>query len=265
MSVTYLDKILAAKRAELANNPNKRAAGMGDRELAELGTRLPTPRDLNGALRATPHPAIIAEFKRASPSAGDLREGADPRAIATHYAAAGASAMSVLTDRRFKGSFEDLRNVRQTVAIPLLCKDFILERWQIVEAKRTGADAVLLIVAALPPPQLRALIRFADELSMQVLCEAHDANEVDRAMAAGAQIIGVNARDLKTFEVNLDTVVELRKRVPGNFTFVGESGIAGPEDAIRLRDAGVDAILVGTYLMKSEHPGKTLQGLLEAF
>ncbi len=265
MSVTYLDKILAAKRAELQNNPQKRAAVMSDRDLAELGARLPTPRDLEGALRATPHPAIIAEFKRASPSAGDLREDADPRTIATQYAAAGAAAMSVLTDRRFKGSFEDLRTVRQTVALPLLCKDFILERWQIVEAKRTGADAVLLIVAALPPPQLRGLLKFAYELEMQVLCEAHDAKEVDRAMAAGARIIGVNARDLKTFEVNLDTVVELRRRVPNSFTFVGESGIAGPEDAVRLRDAGVDAILVGTYLMKSEHPGNALQGLYEAF
>lgn len=262
---TYLEKIIAAKRAELLGAKAGRSAALSDAELAELGSRLAPPRDFIGALRAaSPQPAIIAEFKRASPSAGPLRADADPRMIATLYAAGGATAMSVLCDRHFQGSLEDLRTVRQTVTLPLLCKDFILERWQIVEAKRTGADAVLLIVAALEPPLLRQLVAFAHDLGMQVLCEAHDAHEVDRAMAAGARLIGVNSRDLRTFKVDLQRCVDLRAHVPPGFTYVAESGLAGPEDARRLADAGVDAILVGTYLMKAERPGDALAGLIEA-
>jgi len=266
MSGTYLDKILAAKRAELSGARAGRSAALSDKELAELGARLPPARDLIGALRDhRPRPAVIAEFKRASPSAGPLREDADPRAIATAYAEAGATAMSVLCDRHFQGSLEDLREVRQTVTLPLLCKDFILERWQIVEAKRTGADAVLLIVAALEAPLLRQLVSFAHELGMQVLCETHDAHEVDRAMAAGARLIGVNARDLHTFEINLQLCVDLRALVPAGFTYVAESGVSSVEDAKKLADAGVDAILVGSYLMTAESPGDKLRELVDSF
>ena len=262
-SGTYLDKLLAAKRAELADSRGQRAAAMSDRELPELGARLPRPKDFQAALRGGP-PAVIAEFKRASPSAGAIRDDADPRATSIAYQDAGAQAISVLTDRNFHGSFEDLRTIRQCVQLPLLCKDFILERWQIVEAKRTGADAILLIVAALAPPRLRQLIKFAEALEMQVLCEAHDAHELDRAMAAGARIIGVNARDLHTFELDLDRVIELRSQVPRSFTFVAESGVASIQDAARLRDAEVDALLVGTYLMRAEDPRATLAALIDA-
>lgn len=262
-SGTYLDKILAAKRAELAGNKAGRASALSDQELADLGARLPKPRDFNAALRSGPLPAIIAEFKRASPSAGSLREDANPREIATQYATHGATAVSVVTDRHFHGSYEDLREVRQTIALPILCKDFILERWQIVEAKRTGADAILLIVSALQAPLLRQLINFAHSLDMQVLCEAHDEFEIDRAIAAGAKIIGVNARDLNSFEVDFNRCIQLRSLVPKSFTYVAESGISSPEDVIPLRDAGVDAILVGTYLMKAEHPGEALKQLID--
>ncbi len=266
MSGTYLDSILAAKRAELSGARAGRSAALSDSELADLGTRLPPARDFIDALRGQrTKPAIIAEFKRASPSAGTLREDADPRTIATLYAAAGAAAMSVLCDRHFQGSLEDLREVRQTVTLPLLCKDFILERWQVVEAKRTGADAILLIAAALEAPLLRQLITFAHDLGMQVLCETHDAHEVDRAMAAGARLIGVNARDLQTFETDLQVCVDLRAVVPAGFTYVAESGVGSVEDAKKLADAGVDAILVGSYLMRAECPGDTLRELVQSF
>jgi indole-3-glycerol phosphate synthase len=261
MSETFLDKILAAKRAELRET-GTRSSALTDRELAELGARLPKPRDFIGALRAGPAPAIIAEFKRASPSAGELRADADPRHIATLYAAGGATCMSVLTDRHFRGSFEDLRTVRQTVTLPLLCKDFILEKTQIVEAKRVGADCVLLIAAALPPPQLRGLLEFARQLDMQALCETRDEHEIDRAMAAGAQLIGVNARDLQTFELDPDRCARLRRHVPPSFTYVAESGIRGADDVVRLRDAGVDAVLIGSYLMQAQNPGEALRRLI---
>lgn len=262
MTETYLDKILAAKRAELAGARPTRSAALSDRELAELGARLPKPRDFISTLRAGPLPAIIAEFKRASPSAGPLREDADPRHIATLYAAGGATCMSVVTDRHFQGSYDDLRVVRQTVTLPLLCKDFILEKTQIVEAKRVGADCVLLIVAALPPPQLRSLLEFAHALDMQVLCEARDEHEIDRAMASGARLIGVNARDLHTFEVDRGKPARLRKHVPAGFTYVAESGVESAEDAIQLQEAGVDAILIGSYLMRAANPGEALRQLI---
>lgn len=261
---SYLDKILAAKRAELAAPKATRSAALSDRELVELGARLPRPRDFMAALRDGPRPGIIAEFKRASPSAGVLRENADPRQIAMLYAAGGAACISVLTDRHFQGSFEDLRTIRQSVALPLLCKDFILEKTQIVEAKRVGADCVLLIVAALPPPQLRALIEFAHALDMQVLCETRDEAEIDRAMAAGARMIGVNSRDLQTFELDPERCARLRALVPRSFLYVAESGVRGPEDAVRLRDAGADAILVGSHLMRAEQPGEALRDLIMA-
>jgi indole-3-glycerol phosphate synthase len=261
---SFLDKILAAKRADLAAPRATRSGALSDRELFELGARLPRPRDFIAALREGPRPAIIAEFKRASPSAGVLRENADPRGFAMMYAAGGAACISVLTDRHFNGSFEDLRTIRQSVALPLLCKDFILEKTQIVEAKRTGADCVLLIAAALPPPQLRSLIEFAHALEMQVLCETRDEAEVDRAMAAGAQLIGVNSRDLQTFELDPGRAARLRPLVPKSFTFVAESGVRGPEDVQRLRDAGVDAILIGSYLMQADDPGDALRELILA-
>ena len=259
---SFLDKILAAKRAELASAKATRSSGLSDRELADFGARLPRPRDYIAARREGPRPATSAEFKRASPSAGALREDADPRHVATLYAAGGATCMSILTDRHFGGSWDDLRTVRQTITLPLLCKDFIIEKTQIVEAKRVGADCVLLIVAALPPPQLRSLLEFATQLEMQVLCETRDEHEIDRAMAAGARLIGVNARDLNTFELDPDRCARLRKLVPASFTYVAESGVKSAADAIRLRDAGADAILIGSYLMQAPNPGEALRQLI---
>src|SRR5690606_33241696 len=173
-----------------------------------------------------------------SPSEGVLRENADPRHIAALYVDAGAAAISVLTDRHFDGSFEDLRAVRAAVSVPILCKDFILTRQQIIRARREGADAILLIVAALEPPLLRDLLNFAHDIGLQVLAEAHDDHEIERAMAAGAKIVGLNSRDLRTFEVDIDRIIRHRPDVPQGFLYVGESGITDVKDVRRIRAAG---------------------------
>lgn len=254
--MTFLDEILAAKRAELGRDPR------GNLDVAATVATLPPTRDFEAALRHRPAPAVIAEFKRASPSAGVLREDADVREIARAYQRAGARAMSVLCDRRFEGSLDDLRAARAACDLPILCKDFILERSQILEARRAGADAVLLICAALPAPSLKPLVDFAHRVGLAVLCEAHDAHEVDRAMAAGAKIVGVNARDLTTFEIDPTLPVRLRGAVPqGAFTFVAESGVSGPDDLAPLREAEVDAVLVGSALMRAEDPEAALAAL----
>ena len=258
---TYLDRLLSAKRAELAGL--QAVSSLSDRALADLLSRLGDTRDFAGALRQGTAPRVIAEFKRASPSEGKIRDQADPRQVAVQYADAGAAAISVLTDRHFEGSMDDLREVRRTVSLPILCKDFVLERMQILQAREAGADAVLLIVAALEAPKLRQLVEFAHDMGMQVLCEAHDEHEVDRAMTAGARIVGVNARNLHTFEVDLDTCVRLRKLVPPSYVYVAESGIQSHDDVRRLAEAGVDAILVGTHLMRADDPGRALSELME--
>lgn len=256
-SPTYLDTILAAKRKELRG----RTALPRDRELQDLLAALAPPRDLALSLRDPHDITVIAEFKRASPSEGDIAPGADPRTVATKYVEAGARAISVLTDVHFKGTLEDLRAVRSAVSVPILRKDFILERSQILEARVAGADAVLLIVAALEPPRLRQLIEFAHNLSLSVLCEAHTAHEVDRALSAGAKIIGVNARNLRTFEVDLSLHETLRALVPRSFVYVAESGIRSREDVRRLRKIEVDGVLVGTHLMREPDPGAALAQL----
>lgn len=259
---THLDRIIAAKRAELSANRGQGVVSA--RQLEQTLAGLPPVRDFEAALRQGPAPRIIAEFKRASPSAGPIREGADPAKIVAAYEKAGAAAVSVLTDRHFDGSLADLEAARAATVLPILRKDFILDRSQIVEARRAGADAVLLIVAALEPPVLKQLIDFAHDLSLHVLCEAHDSHEVDRAMSAGARIIGVNNRDLKSFEVDRDAALKQRRRVPQSFTFVAESGIEAPEHLRQLRDAGVDAALVGSLFMGAEDPGAALASVLDA-
>lgn len=252
---TYLDEILAAKRAELSSglldNPS---FAQVEAELAGA----PDPLDLWAALATGPKPRAIAEFMRRTPNEGLLREHADPRHIATLYVDAGAAAISVVTDRRFDGSFEDLRAIRAAVSVPILCRDFILTRAQVIEARREGADAISLIVAALEPPHLRDLLNFAYDIGLQVLAETHDEFELERAMAAGAKIVAFNAQDLNTLEVDLDRVIRHRPDVPRSFLYVGESGIAGRKDVSRLRAAGVDAVLLGSLLMKAEDPGAKL-------
>jgi len=254
---SVLDQIVAAKRAELSVRRGEAQLDV-DGVLADAAPTL----DFAAALRAPPSPGVIAEFKRASPSAGDIAADADVATVVRAYEAAGASAVSVLCDRHFKGSIDDLAAARQACGLPLLCKDFIIERSQILAARRAGADAILLIVAALPVPTLKTLIDFARRVGLEVLCEAHDAHEVDRAMAAGATVVGVNARCLATFEVDPTLPVRLRKLVPPSFTYVAESGVADAADLATLRQAQVDAALVGSALMRAADPGQALTELL---
>ena len=255
---TYLEKIIAAKRASFDGRP---AANVNRQRIEAEVASLPPCRDFEGALRQGLAPRVIAEFKRASPSEGVIRENADPRAIARSYAEAGAAAMSCLTDEHFQGSFDDLRAVRAAVDLPVLCKDFMLRPSQLLEARRQGADCILLIVAALEPPHLRDMVKEATALGLHILCETHTEHEIERALAAGARIIGVNNRDLHTFEVDVQRAIRLRKQVPKSFTFVAESGIRNRTEVQQLRAAEVDAILVGTHLMRAEDPGLALTDL----
>jgi indole-3-glycerol phosphate synthase len=256
---TYLEKIIAAKRATLEGRPG---ANVNRRRLEAEVASMSACRDFEGALRVGVAPRVIAEFKRASPSEGTIREHADPGAIAKAYADAGAAAMSCLTDPHFEGSFDDLRAVRSAVDLPVLCKDFMLRPSQLLEARRQGADCILLIVAALEPPTLRGMIKEAQALGLHILCETHDEREIERALAAGARMIGVNNRDLHTFEVDVNRAIRLRSCVPKSFTYVAESGIKTREEVQAIRAAGVDAILVGTTLMRAEDPGLALSDLM---
>jgi indole-3-glycerol phosphate synthase len=206
---------------------------------------------------------VIAEVKKASPSKGVIRADFDPVAIARRYAACGAAAISVLTEERyFQGSPGHLEAIRAAVDVPLLRKDFIVDPYQVEESRAWGADALLLIVAALDDAALRELHAAALELGLDVLVEAHTADEVDRAAAAGATLIGINNRDLRTFVTTLETAERLSERLPAGALGVAESGIETPADVARLRRAGYEVFLVGESLMRQPDPGAALQALL---
>jgi len=207
--------------------------------------------------------AMIAELKKASPSRGIIRADFDAAQLAAELQGAGAAALSVLTDEEFfQGSLENLRLASAQVCVPCLRKDFIVEEFQLVESRANRADAVLLIVAALADPELRRLHEGARRLELDVLCEVHDEAEFERAIAAGCDIIGVNSRNLRTFEVDLQTPLCLAKRLPEGVLSVAESGIHSAEDLRELRAAGYQAFLVGESLMKAAHPGEALRELL---
>ncbi len=258
---TVLDRIVAHKRQEIQRR--KEAAGRGEAQAA-LPAPLNAHRDFSAALRA-PGVSLIAEIKRASPSRGSLRPGLDARALAEAYAVNGASAMSVLTDARFfRGSLDDLSAARRATPVPVLRKDFILDPFQVYESRAVGADAILLIVAALDDDELQTLQALARDLGMAALVEVHDDSELKRALAAGASPIGINNRNLHTLEVCLDTTLALRPRIPEGVIVVAESGIHTASDVARLVDAGVDAMLVGTALVTAADPGAYAQALVRA-
>lgn len=244
---TILDKIVAHKRDEIAQAKSARPE-------AELRAQLkdaPPVRDFFAALAADGPIKLIAEVKKASPSKGVIRADFHPVEIARSYERAGASCLSVLTDEHFfQGSLEYLRQIRSAVNLPLLRKDFILDAHQLVEARVAGADAVLLIAECLDDCNLRKLHAEALELGLTPLVEFYDEENLERALAAGATLIGVNNRDLRTFEVDLGRTVRMREKVPLDAVFVGESGIYTRDDVLRLQAAGVDAILVGESLMR---------------
>ncbi len=253
---THLDRILS--RTLLSVLARKNATPLATLERRALSHN---PRGFAQALRAsaTRGAAVIAELKKASPSKGLLRTDYRPAAIAKTYVTAGAAAISVLTDGEFfKGSVEDLQAVSQAVTIPVLRKDFILDPYQIVEARAYGADAILLIVAALTDAELKALTRTARDLQLDILCEVHDRAELDRAVALGADVIGVNSRDLKTLEVHPKAHHDLVRYLPEKVLRVAESGIRTPADIEHLLAAGYDAFLVGEALMRQPEPAAAL-------
>lgn len=244
---TILDEILAAKRDEVSRLALFRDAVVGGVDDA------PAPRGFEAALRKSGEVTVIAEFKRRSPSAGDINPYAQVAGVTRVYEEAGAGAVSILTDERyFGGTLDDVRNARESVGVPILRKDFVLDPVQLYESRAAGADAVLLIVRALSPGLLSELLDVCDELGLGALVETHDERELDRALEADARVIGVNARDLATFEVDLDASLALIERIPADRIAVAESGIGGAEDAARAGRAGADAVLVGGWLMKGD-------------
>ncbi|MFO7172401.1 MAG: indole-3-glycerol phosphate synthase TrpC [Bacillota bacterium] len=266
-----LERILAAKAEEVA----RARAAVPLAEVRAAAAAAPPPRDFAAALARPRHlgdrpgavpVAVIAEVKRASPSRGVIRRDFDPAAIARAYARAGASAISVLTDAPFfQGHLDHLRAVRQAVDLPLLRKDFILDPYQVYEARAAGADAVLLIAAALGDAgPIRALRELAEDLGMAALVEVHTPAELEMALAAGARIVGINNRDLRTFETRLETTLELAGQVPPEVLLVSESGIRTPEDCRRVAAAGARAVLVGEQLMRQPDPGAALLELVGA-
>lgn len=251
-----LDQIVRTKRVEVADLEGKRA------ELMALAEAQSPPRGLAAALTATPQVAVIAEVKRRSPGAGEIRPELVPVTLASTYHSAGAAAISVLTDQEyFGGSLEDLVGVREVVPVPVLRKDFVIDELQLLEARAAGADAVLLIVRILDDDQLSHLHRVAVGLGLDVLVEAHDGDELERALAAGARLVGVNNRDLSTFATDLGVSLDLSHRVPADVVMVSESGVAGPSDVTRLGTAGVDAVLVGEWILRQGDVSQAVSSL----
>jgi indole-3-glycerol phosphate synthase len=258
--MSALDRIIANKRLELH-------AAKGSLDLSEIEARAfaASPcRDIASVLTMSRKPAIIAEIKKASPSAGALRIDADVAELAASYESAGAAALSVLTDAKFfGGGLQDLKTARMDAKIPILRKDFILTPFQLHEARISGADSALLIVAALSDAKLRTLYEEALNLGMTPLVEVHHERELERAMALAPRLVGVNNRDLGTLEIDLNTCVRLRKMIPENVAVVCESGVQSREDIRRLMGEGLEIFLIGSALMISDNPSEKLTELMD--
>jgi indole-3-glycerol phosphate synthase len=253
----FLDQIIRSTRSKVVEA--KRTANQP--ELERLAERH-EPRGFRRAIeeKSQDGVAVIAELKKASPSKGLIRGEFCVKELARELAGAGAAALSVLTDEEFfQGSLENLRLASGAVKIPCLRKDFIVDEFQLLEARANSADAVLLIVAALSDAELKTLARGAQSLGMDVLCEVHDADELQRALDAGCDLMGVNTRDLRTFKVDGETALRLAGLLPKNVVRVAESGIRSGEDIARLRAAGYQAFLIGESLMRAERPGAALR------
>lgn len=251
-----LAEIVETKRREL-DRLRPRAA-----ELEEALSTARAPRDFGDALARRGAVSLIAECKRRSPGAGEIRPGLDPADLAASYEAAGAAALSVLTDTEyFGGSLDDLRQVRERVSLPILRKDFTLDTLHLIEARSAGADAILLIARILDDPTLDRLHTSARALGMAALVEVHDADEMERALAIDAKLIGINNRDLSNFTTDLDTTLRLLEMVPRDVVVVSESGIRDRADVERLGSEGVDAILVGEALLRQVDPGEAAGSL----
>jgi len=254
-------RILAAKRREV----DEARAALPMAEVERRAAAADPPRGFEASLRrrvAEGKAAVIAEIKRASPSRGLIRADFDPARIARSYESHGAACLSVLTDREFfGGSADDLRAARAACALPVLRKDFMIDPYQVHEARAWGADCILLIMDAAPDGELLALAKLARSLGMDVLVECHDAGQLQRALALPTALLGINNRDLRTFETRLETTLELLGGVPAGRLVVAESGIGEPSDVARLRSSGVNAYLVGSAFMSADDPGRKLSEL----
>ena len=256
---TILDRIVEARRASIAH----RKRVLPDVALKIAAEKNEPARDFFGALARDGAFNVIAELKKASPSKGLLRENYAPADLAAALAGAGAAALSVLTEEEFfLGSLGDLKVAKKAAAVPILRKDFIVDPWQVWEARAAGADAFLLIVAILGDETLRELLELGRSLGMEPLVEVHSREETVRAVASRARIIGVNNRDLRDFNVRIETSLELISEIPEECVAVSESGLRTHEDLVRLRKAGFDAFLVGEHLMRYAEPGEPLRALI---
>jgi indole-3-glycerol phosphate synthase len=260
-----LDRILQVKAAEV--EAARRARSLD--ELEALAQSAPAPRDFVGALRQKLRAGaagVIAEIKKASPSKGVLRASFDPVSIASSYARHGAACLSVLTDTQFfQGSLDHLREARAACSLPILRKDFVIDAYQLHEARAAGADCILLIAAALETASMRALEAQAHALGLAVLVEVHDGAELERALELRTPLIGINNRNLQTFETRLETTLSLLDAIPPDRTVVTESGILSAADVQRMRAAGVGCFLVGEAFMRAEDPGAALERLFGSF
>ncbi len=255
MMPNILERIMATKHREIAAAKVR----VPESELEAFTEAMPTCRGFAQALQVPGELTVIAEVKKASPSAGVIRADFDPVQIALIYERHGAVALSVLTDEEyFQGHLDYLRAVRAVVGIPVLRKEFILERYQLLEARAAGADAVLLIAECLPGDELANLHRDAVALGLGVLVELHDEDQLPRVLDCGTRVVGINNRDLRTFVTGLERTLELRPRIPADIAVVSESGIRTPHDMATLRSAGVQAVLVGESLMRSADIGAAL-------
>ena len=258
--MSVLDEIIEGVRDDLA----ERQAAVPLDDLKAAARKAPEARDPMPEYRA-PGVSVIAEVKRSSPSKGPLATITDPAALAANYQAGGAATISVLTEqRRFGGSLADLEAVRAAVGIPVLRKDFIVTSYQLWEARAAGADLALLIVAALNQNELESLVERAESIGLTPLVEVHDEEEVDRALDAGARLIGVNARNLKTLEVDRDTFGRLAPRIPDDVVRVAESGVRGPHDVFEYAKQGAHVVLVGETLVRGEDPRSAVADLVAA-
>lgn len=259
---TFLENIIRHKRVEIRRRKTETSASVLLREARERSE----PLSLASALRNCAHLPVVAELKKASPSAGVIRPDFDVQRLALDYQANGAAALSVLTDEAFfQGSIDFIRALRSLIDLPLLRKDFIIDPYQVVEARAAGADAVLLIVAALSTEQLSELQATAHELGMDALVETHNAAEMTQALGSAATLVGVNNRDLHRFTVDLAVTEQVAAMAPESVTLVAESGIFTAADARRMLAAGASAVLVGTHFMKAASPGIALRRLIDAF
>ena len=258
--MTVLAEIIAATRRRVAE-----CRSTAKMQELERRAEAHVPRGFRKALETASAggPAVIAELKKASPSRGVIRSDFNAAALAKELTQAGATALSVLTDEEyFQGSLENLRAASQSAPLPCLRKDFIVDEFQILEARAHHADAILLILAALDDAEFRSLLDRAESMDLDVLCEVHNMEELKRALEGGADVIGVNSRDLKTFHVNLDTLIEMAESIPNHVLRIAESGIDKGSDIRELHTAGYQAFLIGETLMRAEDPGQQLQQLL---